>query len=236
MRVGFTPLWWAWIKHSNDFHFAVGWSLTQNHDKTIAYSSLWSSTIFGKNGTNNKKTFWNIINIILKALFMLITMVQFPASYSIHIPRYDMCPSFETGYMECANVWAIHYARYLGLGMRYGAGICTILISMNGAFKWCPFCCRLNFDPKSWKKSGWVRFWAKMRPTMKNILGHLLKAVFMLITMARFPVSYLILIPRYNVTFVIMNTDHTVLYITKDKQLEHIFTNLAKSRAWHLLV
>ena len=38
--------------------------------------------------------------------------------------------------------------RYLGQGMRYEAGICTIVISMNGAFKSCPFCCRLNFDPK----------------------------------------------------------------------------------------
>ena len=27
------------------------------------------------------------------------------------------------------------YARYLGLGMRYEVGICTIVISMNGAFK-----------------------------------------------------------------------------------------------------
>ena len=27
------------------------------------------------------------------------------------------------------NVW------YLGLGMRYEAGICTVVISMNGAFK-----------------------------------------------------------------------------------------------------
>jgi len=26
-------------------------------------------------------------------------------------------------------------ARYLGLGMRYDAGICTIVISMNGAFR-----------------------------------------------------------------------------------------------------
>ena len=31
-------------------------------------------------------------------------------------------------------VWH-YYTRYLGLGMRYEAGVCTIVISMNGAFK-----------------------------------------------------------------------------------------------------
>ena len=30
---------------------------------------------------------------------------------------------------------AKNYASYLRLGMRYEAGICTIVISMNGAFK-----------------------------------------------------------------------------------------------------
>ena len=30
---------------------------------------------------------------------------------------------------------ANYYARYLGLGMRYEAGIWTIVISMNGAFQ-----------------------------------------------------------------------------------------------------
>ena len=30
---------------------------------------------------------------------------------------------------------AKYCARYLGLGMRYEAGICTIVISMNGAFQ-----------------------------------------------------------------------------------------------------
>ena len=29
----------------------------------------------------------------------------------------------------------MYYARYLGLGRRYEAGICTIVISVNGAFK-----------------------------------------------------------------------------------------------------
>ena len=56
----------------------------------------------------------------------------------------------------CKNWWCkspgneqTNITRYLGLGMRYEAGICTIVISMNGACQLCPFCCRLNFDPKS---------------------------------------------------------------------------------------
>ena len=40
--------------------------------------------------------------------------------------------------------------------MRYEAGICTIVISMNG---WCPFRCRLDFDPKSWKTMDYC-FWS----------------------------------------------------------------------------
>jgi len=73
----------------------------------------------------------------------------------------------------------MYYARYLGLEMRYEAGICTIVISMNRAlaecdfgknvtaplakknvictivismnraFKQCPYSSRLNFDTKS---------------------------------------------------------------------------------------
>jgi len=96
-----------------------------------------------------------------------IIMARFPASYFIHIPRYNVC----IWHWIHANVWAMYYARYLGLGMRYGAGICTIVISMNGAFKWCPFCFRLNFDPKSWKTTfGWVHFSAKIWPTLKSTL------------------------------------------------------------------
>ena len=45
-----------------------------------------------------------------------------------------MCLTFDTGYMEYANVRAMYYARYLGLGRRYEAGTNTIVISMNGAF------------------------------------------------------------------------------------------------------
>jgi len=32
MKLGLAPLWSAWMELSNDFHFAVGWILTQNHE------------------------------------------------------------------------------------------------------------------------------------------------------------------------------------------------------------
>jgi len=71
-----------------------------------------------------------------------------PAPYLIHTPRYSVL-SFDAGY-----IW------YLGLGMRYEAGICTIVISMNRAFSWCSFCCRLNFDPKSRKPMDYSLWWS----------------------------------------------------------------------------
>ena len=37
--------------------------------------------------------------------------------------------------IKLMDVWAMYFARYLGLGMRYGGGTCTIVISMNGVFK-----------------------------------------------------------------------------------------------------
>jgi len=93
-----------------------------------------------------------------------------------------MWPSFDAGYMEYANVWAMYYARYPGLGMRYGAEICTIVISMNGAFKWCPFSCGLNFGPKSCKQwivaFGRVHILAKIWPTLKSTFRTLFERSF----------------------------------------------------------
>ena len=139
MRVGFAPLWSAWIEHSNDIRFVVGWILTMDYVCT-----------FGRVRSMGPKIKKNILGHPLKTLFMLIIMAQFPASYFIHIPRYNVSIIWHWihGVYKCS---AMYSARYLGLGVRYGAGICTIVISMNGAFKWCPFCFRLNFDPKSWK-------------------------------------------------------------------------------------
>ena len=51
----------------------------------------------------------------------------------------------------CTGYTGRNYDMYLGLGMRYESEIWTIVISMNRAFKWCQFCCGLNFNPKSWK-------------------------------------------------------------------------------------
>ena len=64
-----------------------------------------------------------------------------------------------SSFMYCGT-WGRNHDTYLRLGMRYEDVICTIVISMNRAFKWCPFCCRLNFDPKLWKTmdySLWLR-------------------------------------------------------------------------------
>ena len=69
--------------------------------------------------------------------------------------------TLDTWSMQIIIIWAMYYARYLGLGMRYGGETCTIVISMNGVFKRCPFCCKLNFDPKSWKTMLGCDFWQK---------------------------------------------------------------------------
>ena len=44
-----------------------------------------------------------------------------------------------------------YYVWYFGLGRRYEAGICTIVISMSGAFH-----CQLNFAPKSCANFGLI--------------------------------------------------------------------------------
>ena len=138
-----------WMEVSNDVHFAVGWILTQNHEKPwiIALDCDFWQKIW--------PTLKSTLGHRLKGLFMLITMVQFPASYLIHIPRYDVSFIWIHGVYI---IWAmyVYYARYLRLGMRYWGGICTIVISMNGAFKWCPFCFKLNFGPKLWKTMDYI--------------------------------------------------------------------------------
>ena len=63
---------------------------------------------------------------------MLITMVQSPASYLIHIPRYV---TFWIHRVEIRPNIEMYYARYLGLGKRYEAGSRTIVISVDGAFQ-----------------------------------------------------------------------------------------------------
>jgi len=67
-------------------------------------------------------------------------------NYFIHILGFTI-PIF----IHVLGTHGRNYDMYLGLGMRYEVEIRTIVISMNRAFKWCPFRCRLDLDPKSWK-------------------------------------------------------------------------------------
>ena len=121
---------------------------------------------------------------------------------------------------------------YLGLERRYKTENCTTVISMNQAFKRCPFCCRLNFDPESWipwiRAFGWVRFLAKRWPN--PLLIHLLKAFFLLvITMAPIPASYFICIPKWNMTPQKSGWEESLIAICCDKGWDfffcHVLTN-----------
>ena len=98
----------------------------------------------------------------------------------------------------CMGTQGRNYDTYLGLGMRYEDEIFTILISMNETFKWCPFYCRLNFDPKLWNCGCVCDFWQKYYRHQKSLLGHHLKALLMLITMVQSSASYLIHTARYS--------------------------------------
>ena len=55
--------------------------------------------------------------------------------YTVKLAKIVSCHQCSVSYMYTAtcrpNVSAEYYARYLGLGMRYEAGICTIVISTN---------------------------------------------------------------------------------------------------------
>ena len=100
---------------------------------------------------------------------MLITMAQFPASYLIHVPRYDVSfiRHWTHGVGIRPNFWAMYYARYLGLGTRYEAGICMIL-GQNSTYQKMDIVSKppIHAD-QSWKTIGRVRFLAKMWPTIK---------------------------------------------------------------------
>ena len=74
-----------------------------------------------------------ILGHYLKAVFMLITMSQ-PQLYISFVCQVAII--FDSGYTE-KELYRTdkYYARYLGIGMSYKAGICIIVISMNGAFQ-----------------------------------------------------------------------------------------------------
>ena len=65
---------------------------------------------------------------------MLITIAQYQASYFIQMHGYDMSSFLRQWIYGIGIMPAKYYARYLRLGKRYEAGICTIVISINGAF------------------------------------------------------------------------------------------------------
>ena len=69
----------------------------------------------------------------LKVRFMMIAMAQIIPSFMFHSNAWIQRLSSDNGYTE--QPWpAKYYAKYLGLGMRYEAGICTIVISMKRTF------------------------------------------------------------------------------------------------------
>ena len=110
---------------------------------------------------------WPTLKVIFRTLVehMLITIAQYQASH-----------------------WANYYARCLGLGRKYEAEICIIVIRMNGAFQWCPFWILTQNHDNHWISIafGQVQFLAKMEPKFQE---HHLKAPFMLTTMTQSPAS-----------------------------------------------
>ena len=158
MELGFAPLWSASILLQVEF-----WLQIMKNPPWITYG-LWSSAIFGKNVTSFKNHFESSFDADHNG-----TIPNF-ISHSHTKTQHSVTLTLDT---QSRNDWAMYYTRYLELGMRYEAGICTIVISMNGAFKWCPFCYKLNFDPKSWKTMvafGRVRFFGKNVTDIKNHL------------------------------------------------------------------
>ena len=53
----------------------------------------------------------------------------------LQYPQSEIVIAEGLGMRLCMHLLILHYARYLGLGRRYEAGICTIVISMNRAFQ-----------------------------------------------------------------------------------------------------
>jgi len=82
--------------------------------------------------------------------------------------------------------------------------ICTLI--MNGAFKWCRFCCTLNLTPNHenlWTIAfGWVQFLANLGLTLKTNFRASFGSSFHADHNGAIPASYLIHIPRYDVSFI----------------------------------
>ena len=128
------------------------------------------------------------------------SLAQSLSEYFIHIRMYwvhreELYVSRGRNYMICS---------YLRLGMRYESEIWNIVISMNRAFKWCQFCCELNFDPKSWKTMDYSLclsvIFGKMWPSSIITFKTLLESSFDADHNGRTQVSYLNHTLRYNLS------------------------------------
>jgi len=107
-------LWSAWTELSNNVHFAICWILTQNHEKPWSYLPLVECDFWQKCDRHQKSH----IGHHLKALLMLITMVQSPASYLIHTPRFNV-PFLGQWYTWGCSLW-LHSLCSGGGGWRRG--------------------------------------------------------------------------------------------------------------------
>ena len=154
------------MEHSNYVRFVVGWILTPNHENHVLYIAFAQVHFLAK--------IWPTLESALKTSFER----SFHADHSGTIPSFIShshskvrCISFDTLDTNWCWAFCVDFTRYLGLGMRYEAGICTIVISMKGPFKRCLFCYRLNFYPKSWKTmdSLWLSAILGKNEIMKNI-------------------------------------------------------------------
>ena len=82
---------------------------------------------------------------------------------NVQCARGGCCPSLINSMLWLHAATVVEgVLRYLGLGMIYQAGICTIVISMNRTFKRCTICHRLNSVQSR------ENLWRKMWPTLKT--------------------------------------------------------------------
>ena len=78
------------------------------------------------------------------------------------------------------GTWGRNYDTYLELEWDMKMRFAPLWSAWIRAFKWCSFCCRLNFDPKLWKTmdySLWLSaiFGKNVTGIKKSLLGHHLK-------------------------------------------------------------
>ena len=105
MKLGFAPLWSAWMELSNDVHFAVDRILTQNHEKPWIIA-------FGR------------VRFLAKMWPILKVPFRISAKGSLHADRNGANPSFishSNAWIRISSVdiqsrnyvWAKYYTKYL---------------------------------------------------------------------------------------------------------------------------